>query len=240
MRLCVAQIKPFKGDISRNIEKHKAAAKYAISNGAGLVIFPELSITGYEPELAKDLAITADDERLNEFQKICDVNWATIGMGVPLKSPDGITISMLVFQPKRPREVYSKKYIHADEEPFFIPGENTAPLMDYRISLGICYELSVPQHAEDAAKSGAEIYLTSVAKTAVGVEKAYQSLSETARKYSMIVMMANCVGLCDNFEAAGQSAAWNDKGVLLGQLDSTNEGLLILDIRTNELTKFKI
>ena len=51
----------------------------------------------------------------------------------------------------------------------------------------------------------------------------------------MTVLMASCVGSCDNFEAAGRSSVWNEAGVLLGQLNETSEGFLILDTKSREL-----
>jgi predicted amidohydrolase len=50
----------------------------------------------------------------------------------------------------------------------------------------------------------------------------------------MTVLMSNCVGHCDNFESAGRSSAWNDEGLLLGQLNDTDEGMLIFDTDTRE------
>ena len=55
MKLCAAQIKPINGDIEANIEKHKKLIDLAIANGADIIIFPELSITGYEPAVATGL-----------------------------------------------------------------------------------------------------------------------------------------------------------------------------------------
>lgn len=54
MKLCSAQIQPIKGDIDRNIQKHIFFINSAIENGADLIFFPELSLTGYEPTLAKN------------------------------------------------------------------------------------------------------------------------------------------------------------------------------------------
>ena len=237
MKICVAQTRPVKGDIQSNIENHKKLIELAVSYGADTVIFPELSITGYEPELAKELATDPDDSRFDDFQKISDTKQITIGVGVPTKNKTGISISMVLFQPRKARQMYSKKCLHSDEEPFFVSGQNSIGLIGNKanIALAICYELSVPEHAENAFQSGAGIYIASVAKSADGVEKAVRRLSEIANKYSMTVLMSNCVGHCDNFESAGKSSVWNDKGLLLGQLNDANEGIIIIDTDTQEV-----
>jgi predicted amidohydrolase len=237
MKICAAQTKPIKGDIQSNISNHKKLIALAVANRADIIIFPELSLTGYEPEMAKELATDKEDSRFDDFQKISDTNEITIGVGVPVKNNSGINIGMVIFQPNKERQVYYKKYLHADEEPFFISGQNTIGLIGNKTNIApaICYELSIPEHSENAFKSGAEIYIASVAKTSSGVEKAVKSLSGIANKYSMTVLMSNCIGHCDNFESAGKSSVWNNKGLLLGQLNDTNEGILIFDTDTEEL-----
>jgi predicted amidohydrolase len=237
MKICVVQTRPIKGNIQSNIDHHKKLIDLAVSHGADTIIFPELSLTGYEPELAKALATDQDDSRFNDFQKISDTRQITIGVGMPTRSNAGILISMLIFQPQQPRQPYFKQYLHSDEYPYFINGPHQAPLMEnkHKISLAICYELSVPEHSENAYKSGAAIYIASVAKSVNGVEKAIESLSEIAKKYSMTVLMSNCIGLCDGVECGGKTSIWNNKGLLVGQLNDTNEGILIIDTDTQEL-----
>ncbi len=239
MKICVAQTKPVKGDIQTNIENHKKIINIAINNGAGIIIFPELSITGYEPALAKALATDINDSRLDDFQQISDIRQVTIGAGMPTKNDAGVCISMIIFQPQQARQIYSKKYLHADEEPYFISGENFTVLPGSKptIALAICYELSIAEHSENAYKNDAKIYIAGVAKTAEGVEKASNNLAAIASKYSMTVLMCNCIGNCDNFYSAGTSSIWNDKGMLVGQLNDSNEGILMIDTDTQEITE---
>ena len=238
MKIGVAQTRPLKGDISQNREGHKRLITLAVANGAHMIIFPELSITGYEPELAKELATDQDDSRLQEFQQISDAGNITIGVGMPLKGDAGILIGMIIFQPHQPAQTYSKQHLHEDEFPYFVNGQGQVFLtaQNNTIAPAICYELSVPAHAENAHKQGANIYIASVAKTAGGMEKAGKSLADTARKYKMTVLISNSVGPSDNFTGAGRSAIWNSNGELLKQLDDTNEGILIIDTETQEVT----
>jgi predicted amidohydrolase len=237
MKICMAQTRPVKGDIEKNIDRHKQFIELALANGADMVIFPELSITGYEPELAKELATTQDDSRFDDFQSLADSRHITIGVGVPTKTPAGICISMVLFQPHKARQTYCKKYIHADEEAFFVSGQSFTGLLGEQTNIGlaICYEISVPQHSEDAFRSGAEIYIASVVKTASQATAAIETLSDIASKYSMTVFMSNCVGLTGGYACGGRSSIWNRQGSLLGQLDDSSEGIIILDTETREL-----
>jgi predicted amidohydrolase len=216
---------------------HKKLINLAVSHGADIIIFPELSLTGYEPTLAKELATHQDDRRLDDFQKISDTQQITIGVGVPTKNTTGICISMLLFQPHKARQTYSKKYLHSDEEAFFVSGQSFTSLIVNKtnIALAICYEISVPIHAENAFKSGAEIYIASVAKFVNGIDKSLKRLADIANKYEMTVFMSNCVGPADGEECAGKTSIWNNKGLLAGQLNDTNEGIVIIDTDTQEL-----
>ncbi len=237
MKICVAQTRPVKGDLQSNIDNHKKLIDLAVFYGADTIIFPELSLTGYEPELSKELATNQDDTRFDDFQKISDTRQITIGVGVPTKNITGICISMVLFQPHKAKQTYSKKYLHPDEEEFFISGQNSTGLPGNKtnIALAICYELSVPEHSENAFKSGAEIYIASVAKSVNAVDKAIKRLSDIGNKYSMTVLMSNCVGQSGGYECAGKTSIWNNKGLLAGQLNNTNEGIIIIDSDTQEL-----
>jgi len=235
MKICIAQTKPVTGDVNKNIDTHKKFADLAAFYRADAIIFPELSLTGYEPTLAESLATDKDDERFNELQQLSDSKKMIIGAGMPIKTDQGILIGMIIFQPDQLRQTYFKQYIHPDEEPFFINGMYQPVLGENEIAFAICYEISIPGHAEQAHKNGANIYIASVAKTAAGVKKAIETLSGIAEKYSMIVLLSNSVGPCDNFIAAGKSSIWNNKGSLLAQLDDSDEGLLIFDTDTNEI-----
>jgi len=237
MKICVAQTRPFTGDVQTNIEQHHRLIGEAASLGADMIIFPELSLTGYEPTLAVGLATSPDDHRFDTLQQLSTTAGVVIGVGMPTINVAGICISMILFQPGNTRQIYSKKYLHADEEPFFVSGDNLSGLILHKTNaaLAICYELSVPEHAEQAWKNGSSVYIASVAKTARGMDQASNRLSNVANTYSMTVLLSNCVGLCDGDLCAGRSAAWDNTGKLIGQLNDRDEGILIVDTGTHQV-----
>lgn len=239
MILCVAQTRADKGDISANIQRHVSFVEQAVSQGADAIFFPELSLTGYEPTLAAALAIELDDDRLAVFQQLSDSHQIVVGVGAPTKQAPGICISMVIFQPQQAKRLYSKQYIHPDEEPFFIRGAGFPALLinNQPVALAICYELAVLEHTATACASGAAIYVASVAKSVDGIANALARLADIASTHAMTVLMANCVGKADGEECAGQSAIWIDKGVLVGQLDNRSEGLLLIDTDRQQVAK---
>jgi predicted amidohydrolase len=210
--------------------------------GTELIVFPELSVTGYEPTLAKDLATELDDRRFDVFQSISDAKRLTVGIGAPIKCREGICISLVLCQPRQARQLYSKMHLHADEESFFAAGPRATGLVGAgaKAALAICYELSVPEHAANAFENGADIYIASVAKHVGGIDNAITRLGEIACEYSMTVMMSNCIGQCDGGECAGKTSVWNNKGVLLTQLDDTREGVIVVDTETQDVVQHTI
>jgi predicted amidohydrolase len=237
MKIAVAQTRPVKGVIEANIPQHKKLIALAVEHGAGLLVFPELSITGYEPELAKELATTPDDDRFDDFQLISNGSRISIGIGVPVQGEEGVYIGLMIFQPNKPRQVYYKRYLHADEIPYFVAGSEQVFLEEdkEKIALAICYEVFVPEHAAYVHEQGATVYLSSVAKSATGAARAIPTLQATAGKYGMAVLMANCVGHCDNFDCGGRTVVIDKGGRVQAELNDTDEGILIFDTDTEEV-----
>ncbi|MBF4487264.1 MULTISPECIES: carbon-nitrogen hydrolase family protein [unclassified Flavobacterium] len=239
MNIGIAQIKPFKGDISANIKKHIKFIELASSLNATSIFFPELSLTGYEPELAKDLATHQDDNRFDYFEKTSTLKNITIGVGIPLKTENGIRISMLIFRPNQERLSYSKQQLHEDEFPYFENGNEQVIIQieNQKIIPAICYESLQTEHAEKANKLGGDIYLASVAKSQNGIHKAFKHYPEIAKKYTIPVLMSNCIGECDNFVSVGFSSIWTKEGKLAEQLDNKNEGILVFNTETEKVVK---
>lgn len=236
MKISIAQIESVKSNIPINAEKHMRLIELASSLNTSCIFFPELSLTGYEPKQAKHWAMTPDDSRLDGFQSISEKRKISIALGIPTKSKKGIHISMLVFHPHKTRQTYSKQLLHPDERPYFRNGSQQEVLEfgNKKIVPAICYESLQPQHAENASKLGAHMYLASVAKSKDGVAKAQPYFADVAKKHSMPVLMANCVGFCDDFLSAGCSSAWTRKGLLAAQLDERSEGIITFDTETEE------
>ncbi|ENY75894.1 Nitrilase/cyanide hydratase and apolipoprotein N-acyltransferase [Pseudomonas putida TRO1] len=234
MKLCAVQLASLKGDLPGNLQRHLVCIEQAAALGAELVVFPELSLTGYEPSVARQSALPVTSARLDPLQAACDRLGITVAVGLPLPTPDGIRIGMPIFCPEAPRQAYAKQRLHDDELPYFTPGDQALLLEvgEHRVAPAICYESMFMAHAAVARERGADLYLVSVAKTAKGIREGYAHYPEVARELGMPVLMANCVGPADTFIGAGGSAAWDSQGHLLASLDDHSEGLIVLDTRS--------
>jgi predicted amidohydrolase len=238
MKLALAQTKPVTGNISANVIAHEQFIRASVAKGANAIFFSELSLTGYEPTLAEALAITPTDLRLKSFQELSNQHTITMAVGAPLKTQTGIIISVLIFQPGQSVLVYSKQYLHPDEEPWFVPGINLPPITikDCRVGLAICYELSVEEHFNTMKSTKPDVYIASVAKFSTGIEPSYKRLASIAST-GVYTLFVNSIGTADNGICAGGSAVWNKQGELLAKLDDVHEGLLIFDTVTESISK---
>lgn len=234
--IAAAQIQSASGDIAANIGMHLAAIRLAAKNNADMIVFPELSLTGYEPSLAEELALDPLDERLQVFRDESERLRITIGIGIPTKANAKPRISQAFFGPDSQDVLYSKQYLHEDELPFFDAGDRHACLKtdDEIIIPAICYEALAPTHAAYAGELGATIYLVCAAKSERSAELAHIRLSEAARRNEYTVVFCNAVGPSANFVSAGSSAAWNRKGRKLACADAHEQCVLLVDLDSDE------
>jgi predicted amidohydrolase len=240
MRIAIAQIQAIKGNIKRNIEIHLKWINQAIQNNADMIVFPELSLSGYEPDLAEKLATNQDDKRLDKIQSISDENNITIGVGLPTRNEGNVFVSMIIFQPFKKRTTYSKQYLYPPEEQIFTAGKNPM-VLEYKtevISPAICYETTNKAHCEFAKRNNATIYIASVLSSIKGIDTELKLLSEIAKNNNLITFMANYFGKSGGYECAGKSSVWNEEGELIGQLGD-KEGLIIFDTKSKEIIKIK-
>lgn len=238
MKIGIAQIKPVKGSIEQNLNNHIKIINKAAEKKADLMMFPELSLTGYEPELAMKLRTTESDKRLDSIQELSDQNKMIIGVGLPTVTDDKIFISMVIFRPAKERITYSKQHLYPTETGIFTAGYNPLVICvdrDHIIAPAICCELSHEEHQRNACQNHATIYIASVLNSVNGVDADIKKLSEIAKRYKMHTFMANYIGHSGGYECAGKSSIWDNKGELIAQLDTETEGILIYDTISKEI-----
>ena len=235
MKICLAQIQPKAKDLQHTIELHKKCIQQAAHHDASLIVFPELSLTGYEPSLAQEVAMKLTDHRLDIFQQLSDQHQIHILLCFPEQTDNSPYISMAIFQPLQPRKRYAKRLLHQDELPYFSSGTESVSIMIGRDKIfpAICYEAMQASIIQEAYEQQTTVFIASVAKHKKGMKEAHHFLAKTAEKHKMAVCIVNSIGFCDNFESSGQSAIWNQNGKLLGQATIDEENLLLFDVATH-------
>jgi predicted amidohydrolase len=193
LTLAVAQSIAVPGNLVRSIRDHTRLALDAADRGARIVVFPELSLTGYDRRLTPHDALTPTDPRLHPLQAIADAHELTIVVGAPVASARGLHIGALSILPGRPAQTYLKQYLHQGEEVTFAPGEGGAPLCvgGHTVRIAICADITHPEHARAAADAGARLYVASCFLTPSGYPTDAGLLQRYAREHRMVVLLAN-------------------------------------------------
>jgi predicted amidohydrolase len=204
-----------RGDIVRNAARHVELARKAAKHGASLVLFPELSLIGYEADLGRELAMRSDDERLLALRNLARELRITIIVGAPLAGEDGaVQIGALSLLPGGEISVYTKKHLHPGEEKVFSPGRggDALDIGGLRTALAVCADFTHDSHPQQAAESGAALYAASVLISVRGYDADIPILRGHAKRFAMPVLMANHGGPTGGWISAGRSAFWDADG----------------------------
>lgn len=234
-----AQTKPTRGNIEANLLDHYRLTELAVQNGAQLIAFPEMSITGYEREHAQKLAFQKDDSRLDHLKKMASENNIIIIAGAPIQIEDKMCIGEFVISPDNSVSIYTKQFLHEGEDEFFQSSFDYNPMItidNQKISFAICADIDNPLHPQNACKRATNIYIASIFFTPNGIPNAYRDLQSYAEKHNMNVLMSNFSGESWGYPSAGQSAFWNNKGELVGQMNESDSGILLAENNNDNWT----
>jgi predicted amidohydrolase len=244
MILAAAQTIPKQGNIKENMDDHRRLIELAAENKVQLIVFPELSLTGYERELASNLAFSIQDKRLSSLRKISAEKNIIIIAGAPIKMATGLHIGAFAMFPDNSVKIYTKQFLHKGEEDYYEPNFDYNPMIkleDESISLAICADIENPAHVDNAARTNSTIYLASIFYTTDSIKKVHKLLRNYSKKYSMNVFMSNFGGKSWRLESGGQSAFWENTGKLIIKYDGTGEGLIVVqkvnNVWSGDITK---
>jgi predicted amidohydrolase len=231
LTFAAAQSISIAGDLAGNIARHQHFMQVAAEQGVQLLVFPELSLTGYERGLAAQLAIAPDAavlQPLRDFAREVGVT-AVVGMPIRLSDTSPVLIGALTLGADGSLGVYSKQHLHPGEEVAFAPGSGGAPLIigADTIALAVCADFTHADHAAMAAQNGAGIYAAGVLITEKGYDPDTTLLQGYADAHSMVVLMANHGGATGGWESAGRSAVWASDGSLIAAAAGTGNQMVV-------------
>ncbi|MEU6085049.1 carbon-nitrogen hydrolase family protein [Streptomyces sp. NPDC047108] len=216
LTLAVAQPLCASHDIARNAKAHAEAVRSA---GARVVVFPELSLTGYELEAE---AITADDARLDPVVAACAETGAWALVGAPVRGEGGAAhIATLAVDGSGARVAYRKMWLGETESTYFAPGGEPAvhEVDGWRLGLAICKDTGVPRHAADTTALGIDAYVAGTVKSAGESALQDERACRIATEHGVWVAVASFAGSTGGgfAEAAGRSGIWRPGGAVFAQ-----------------------
>ena len=146
LSIAAAQPRCAAHDVVANAAAHARAVRAA---DARVVVFPEMSLTGYELDATP---IDPGDVRLAPIIAACAETGTLALVGAPVPGPG---IGVLAVDAEGARVVYAKTYLHGDEAERFVPGEPAVIEVDgWRLGLAVCRDTGIPEHAARTAALG--------------------------------------------------------------------------------------
>lgn len=232
MKIALAQFAPIKGDLDENILKHERLIKEASKSEARVILFPELSLTGYEPALAAGLGFHSRDPRLHIFNTLSAQHNIIIVAGAPVYEHSKLYIGALLFFPDGKTGTYYKEQLHPGEDEFFSPSKAAAqfPFYDGALQLGICADFTNAEIIARNAARNCKVYLFSALISKSGKTNDFDLLSNIARTHGVTVCLSNFTGESGGYDCAGSSSVWMPDGSLVAQMTTYEEGILVYDI----------
>jgi len=231
MIVAAAQIAARAGDVAGNAAAHLRYAEAAASGGAQLLVFPELSLTGYELGMAREHVVDPGDAVLDALRAFA-VRWAMhIVVGAPLAGPDGaLHIGAIVLRADGGVSTYRKVHVHASELGVFAAGPGGDDLRVGReasVALAICADASQPGHASAAASRNAAVYAVGAMIDEAAYARKSALLEGYARGHGMAVLLANYAGETGGEVSGGRSAVWREDGRVVAMAQGREPGLVV-------------
>jgi len=240
LTISLPQLPIIKGDVAKNLATHLRYITESSVLGADLVIFPELSLTGYELTLTSELAFEKGCATFQTLSQSAIANNITVVVGCPLKN-GSLKNSSLENNRSKPAigavicfangaiEYYAKQYLHTGEDKYCCAGEEEMlfSVAGYRIALAICADFTEPKHAQDAAKQGADLYVVSAMISASGYALDSAILSEIASTHQMPVLLSNHISKTGGWDACGKNSVWASSGKLAHSTGHRDPSLFI-------------
>ncbi len=251
--LALAQINTKLGDVDANLEKHLALAKEAAQSGAGLLVFPELSLTGY---VLQDIATTvarrptAADPLFGRLLQASE----NLDMVVGFVEEDRryrYYISAAYLSGGQVIHVHRKVYLPAygifDEKRYFAAG-NCFRAFDTRFGRAgmlICEDFWHVSSPYTLWLDGADLFLMTSASPGRGVTDeilgSAQWVQDVNRAYSGLFTSffahANRVGFEDGLNFFGGSTVFDPDGRMIAQSPYNDEALTLREIDLAQLRR---
>jgi NAD+ synthase (glutamine-hydrolysing) len=238
VRLALAQINTTVGDLDGNRERILRGIDEAKAAEAGLVLFPELAVTGYPPEdlLLRPGFVRAAEESLREIARAARGIVALVGF--PQFDRD-LFNACAICASGEVKAVYRKRFLPNygvfDEDRYFAPARDLLLLEHGGTLIGptICEDMWQPgPPATDLALAGAQL-LTNISASPFHVcrdREREEMFATRARDNSCFVAFCNAVGGQDELIFDGHSLVLDEEGHVLARAPGFEEALLVADI----------
>ncbi|WP_445620501.1 carbon-nitrogen hydrolase family protein [Kushneria sp. Sum13] len=232
--IALAQLPITRGTVADNLATHLRYIEQAARHGADVVMFPELSLIGYEPDLLEALAMPSDAEVFETLSDAATTHNLVVVVGCPLFNDGGRPhIGALICFPDGKRTLYAKQHLHEGEAAYCSPGHEEClfTVNGVRLALAICADFAHPAHAEAAAVRNAQVYLVSALISEAGYDVDAELLAGIARRHQLPVLLSNHMSHTGGWQTCGRSGSWNTSGERAVGAEAKDAALVLCTIR---------
>ncbi len=225
LRVAAAQPLTITGDIVANVAAHADAVRHC---AADVVVFPELSLSGYVMDAP---AVDPTDPVLSPLIDACADAGSVALVGGAVEHDGGRAIGILAVEADGARVVYRKMFLGGPEVDAYRPGTSPAvvEIDGWRVGLGVCKDTRIVEHLAATSALGMDLYVA-------GLVHAADEFDDRARDintgFAVPVVFAGFAGPTGGGypETCGGSAIWDAGGRRLAQATQTPGDYVVADV----------
>ncbi len=262
--VALAQFYPRLGDVAANIAAHLTVIATAAASGAGLVVFPELSLTGYFlKDQVPEVALRIDAPEIHALQDASRDGDIDIVAGLILESDAHRFYNASLYISGGEvvhvhRKVYLPTYGLFDEQRYLAAGDRfrafDAPLGNrtehrWRAGILICEDLWHPTSAGLLARQGVDLIICPSASPgrgllqgdAVGTASSYDVMTRTyAQLFTTYVLYCNRSGFEDGVGFWGGSRVVDPAGIVVAEVRGAQESVLFHSLERSAIRRARV
>ncbi|HLG72773.1 MAG TPA: nitrilase-related carbon-nitrogen hydrolase [Chloroflexota bacterium] len=256
MKVALAQVAPKLGDLQANLGKHRELIAQAKEQGANLLVFPELSLTGYFlEELAYHVSLRADSPELKQLAQ--EAGEMAIVVGFVEETPDyHYYISGAFFESGQLKHLHRKVYLPTygmfTDLRYFAEGERVQAFDTSfgRCGLLICEDIWHNSTVSILAADRANYLISINSSPGRGVVTGMRTLGSSdavemlnrmyAQFFTSFVIFCNRVGYEDGINFWGGSEVIGPDGESLVKAPYFEEALVCAELDPSALRRVRI
>jgi len=245
LSVALAQIDPALGDRGRNLERHRLWVEQAAETGASLLVFPELSLTGYFlKDLVSDSAIQLDSKEMRDLAALSTE--LDVVLGTVIESPDHRYFNASLYFSRGEllhvhRKVYLPTYGMFDEQRYFAPGDRFRSFATPfgRAGMLVCEDIWHLSSAYILSLEGVDMIICPSSSPGRGITTderlgTAESYALVCRTYAQFLttffLYCNRVGFEDGANFWGGSMVIGPNGDIIAQHQDADEALVLATI----------
>lgn len=230
--------------ITENYQKIEQMIHKASQNNVQILVFPELSLSGYCLIHAKENVLSVSDPIIKDIRQCAQEHHMTVLAGIAEKAENDLFITQLICHSDGRLDGYRKTHPGQREQQIFSLG-NQLPVFSDCTNFGVelCYDAHFPEVSTALALSGAQIlFIPHAIPAMAGNRKEIWNKFMPARAYDNRVFVACCnltgTNGCGTVFDGGM-CIYDPDGMMIAEDFSGKESLLIVDLPIQQVMQYR-